>query len=185
MRLCTLASIPRACWRPGGVYCRVSGQTCRSSAHQNECIDRAKSHFSRCSARSSRLLRLECATRRPAPALLLVMLACAVFFWGLHYKLSIYSSGTAGCRAPAAKLLSQRERLVSSKDTGLSHPASPPPQSSAAGPALLVLSVLIGSRLAISLETWSVTTDDDSGQQGRANWFCFSPRPPPAQLPLS
>ena len=183
MRFCTLASIPRACWKPAGVYCRVSRHTCRSNTHQNECIDRPEASFQNAAPRWSRLLRLECATRRPAPAWLLVMLACAVFFWGLHYKLSLYRSESAQHSAPAAKLLSHRERPVSSKDTGLFHAASPPPRSSALGPMSLVLPVLSGSFPVISVETWSVSLDD-SRRQGSANSFCLSSRPPPAQFPL-
>jgi hypothetical protein len=38
------------------------------------------------------------------------MLAFAVFAWGLHYKLSLYHSGSRANAAPAAKLLSPRER---------------------------------------------------------------------------
>ena len=56
------------------------------------------------------LLRLERTTRRNVPALLLAMLAFAVFAWGLNYKLSLYRSETAQHRGPEAKLLSQRER---------------------------------------------------------------------------
>jgi len=53
-------------------------------------------------------------TRRAKPALFLVMLALAVFGWGLHYKLSLYRSRSHLARpAQAAKLLSQKERPVS------------------------------------------------------------------------
>jgi hypothetical protein len=62
--------------------------------------------------RFSVLLRLERTTRRNLPALLLAMLAFAVFAWGLHYKLSLYRSETVQHRGPEAKLLSQRERPV-------------------------------------------------------------------------
>jgi hypothetical protein len=38
------------------------------------------------------------------------MLAFTVFFWGLHYKLSLYRSEATQHRQAAAKLLSQKER---------------------------------------------------------------------------
>lgn len=40
----------------------------------------------------------------------LLVLAFAVFAWGLHYKLSLYRSAAASQQQPAAKLLSQKER---------------------------------------------------------------------------
>jgi hypothetical protein len=40
----------------------------------------------------------------------LLVLAFAVFAWGLHYKLSLYRSEAAQHRQAAAKLLSQKER---------------------------------------------------------------------------
>ena len=40
-----------------------------------------------------------------------MLLASAVFAWGLHYKLTLYRASTqVEVRQPAAKLLSQRER---------------------------------------------------------------------------
>lgn len=41
-----------------------------------------------------------------------LLLAFAVSGWGLHYKLSLYSSTALKGRGPAAKLLSQKERPV-------------------------------------------------------------------------
>jgi len=57
------------------------------------------------------LLTLDSPTRRRNPALTFaVLLALAVFCWGLHYKLSLYSSVRNQGASQAAKLLSQRER---------------------------------------------------------------------------
>lgn len=50
-------------------------------------------------------------TRRRLPALVVVaMLAIAVCCWGLQYKLSLYHAVGAHSAAPAAKLLTQKER---------------------------------------------------------------------------
>lgn len=56
------------------------------------------------------MLKSHDTTRRTAPAMFLLMLAFAVFAWGLHYKLSLYRSEATHHRQPAAKLLSQKER---------------------------------------------------------------------------
>jgi hypothetical protein len=56
------------------------------------------------------LLKSHDTTRRTAPAMFLLMLAFAVFAWGLHYKLSLYRSEATHHRQAAAKLLSQKER---------------------------------------------------------------------------
>jgi hypothetical protein len=65
-------------------------------------------------------------TSRPvSPALIcvLALLSFAVFSWGLQYKLSLYHTSTAKS-APLAKLLSQRERSLTS--TQLIQPAAQP-----------------------------------------------------------
>jgi hypothetical protein len=57
-----------------------------------------------------------------------LVLAMAVFGWGLHYKLSLYhTAAPATERQPEAKLLSQKERpqaasSVADEAPGLSHP---------------------------------------------------------------
>jgi hypothetical protein len=57
------------------------------------------------------LLTSDTTTRRRMPALVVIlMLAFAVSFWGLQYKLSLYHARVAHPAAPAAKLLSQNER---------------------------------------------------------------------------
>jgi hypothetical protein len=65
--------------------------------------------------RNSCVLILEVKTRRRYPALALAALLClAVFMWGLHYKLSLYHTAGSHQTAPAAKLLSQKERPAAS-----------------------------------------------------------------------
>ena len=57
------------------------------------------------------LLTSDTTTRRRMPALVVILLlAFAVSFWGLQYKLSLYHARAAHPAAPAAKLLSQNER---------------------------------------------------------------------------
>ena len=57
------------------------------------------------------LLTSDTTTRRRLPALVVILLlAFAVSFWGLQYKLSLYHARAAHPAAPAAKLLSQNER---------------------------------------------------------------------------
>jgi hypothetical protein len=46
----------------------------------------------------------------------LLMLALAVFAWGLHYKLSLYRSEATQCQS-VAKLLSQKERPFAGTET--------------------------------------------------------------------
>lgn len=45
-----------------------------------------------------------------APVVLMLMLGFAVFGWGLHYKLSLYSHSALPSVRQPAKLLSQQER---------------------------------------------------------------------------
>ena len=57
---------------------------------------------------------MERKTRRKYSALALVAtVACALILWGLQSKLSLYHSASAQSGVPIAKLLSQRERPVS------------------------------------------------------------------------
>jgi len=61
------------------------------------------------------LLKFEPTTRRRLPAFFIIlMLAFAVSSWGLQYKLSLYHSLGPRHSMPAAKLLSQKERVVAS-----------------------------------------------------------------------
>jgi hypothetical protein len=136
--------------------------------------------------RAGRLLTVDTTTRRTAPALFFaLMLAFAVCFWGLQYKLSLYHFSAARTAGPVAKLLSQKERPVSSKDVDSVRPASQRPQSSILLSTFLIAAIVVGSQLVPSRWTRSVTPSDDSRQQCRANSFCFSPRPPPAPLPAN
>jgi hypothetical protein len=70
----------------------------------------------------------------------LLMLAMAVFAWGLQYKLSLYKDkGSISHSAPAAKLLSEKERPVTAQaiDSQLTQPPAFPIL-----PALLMLAIV-------------------------------------------
>jgi len=61
------------------------------------------------------LLSIVHKTRRKYSALALVaVLSCAVFLWGLQSKLALYHSAGAHAGVPVAKLLTQKERPLSS-----------------------------------------------------------------------
>jgi hypothetical protein len=85
----------------------------------------------------------------------MALLAIAVVSWGLHYKLTLYAPVTGvHASAPAAKLLSQRERTVQSDDSALRSPERP----SALGIVLTtVLIFLIGLVGQSFLENFSLT----------------------------
>jgi hypothetical protein len=60
------------------------------------------------------MLTMEPKTRRAYFGLALVtMVACALILWGLQSKLSLYHSASVESGVPIAKLLSERERPVS------------------------------------------------------------------------
>ena len=57
------------------------------------------------------MLSVDSSIRRRSPALApVLMLAFAVFAWGLQYKLSLYHSASRTNAVPVVKLLSPRER---------------------------------------------------------------------------
>ena len=77
------------------------------------------------------LLKFEATTRRRLPAFFIIlMLAFAVSSWGLQYKLSLYHALGPRQSMPAAKLLSQKERVVASSHLEkLRHSSRPFPSS--------------------------------------------------------
>jgi hypothetical protein len=119
----------------------------------------------------------------------IIFLAFAVCGWGMQYKRSLYDPpGSLSTHMPHAKLLSQKERPVSSNDVSFVRPASPPSQSWVLYPAFLIAALPLGCHLAIShlvISRWMRTTTagDDSRQQRCAHSVFFSFRPPPALLP--
>jgi hypothetical protein len=108
--------------------------------------------------------------------LAMLLLAMAVFGWGLHYKLTLYGSGAqVQASEPAAKLLSERER--DNQKIGQSVELSKPPIEPAYVPALA---------LALTLLVMQVRSSDfeDVGEVPRADFPSMENslfmRPPPA-----
>lgn len=97
-------------------------------------------------------------TRHKYPALLLaVMLGFAVFFWGLQYKLSLYHAAGAPPCAPAAKLLSQRERASCTIQLERAIRARRPVHEGSSGSLLhMPVSDVADAYLVAGLETGSV-----------------------------
>jgi hypothetical protein len=112
------------------------------------------------------------------------ILACAVFGWGLQYKMSLYGpTNGLSTSIPHAKLLSQKERHISSLDEVSIHSASLQPQSSMFN-ALLLIAVLAMSLRPLAMK-WmqAASVQASSRHQRRAYLNYFSFRPPPASIP--
>lgn len=161
------------------------GQTSRRKGHPIDHSHRPPRSTEHLKSRAGRLLTVDTTTRRSTPAVfLIVMLFFAVFFWGLQYKLSLYHFGTGLAAGPAAKLLSPKERPMSSKDVSSVGPASLRPHVSTLFATLLIAGTAFGSSLVRSYSIWTVITDVDCRQRSRVRLSCFSSRPPPAAFVL-
>jgi hypothetical protein len=114
----------------------------------------------------------------------ILILAFAVFGWGLQYKLSLYEPDSVSTQIPHAKLLSPKERPVSTIDLNSVLPASPQPKL-AIFPIFLIAAIVLGSHFVVSSWSWSVAKGIDSCRQRRANSNYFSFRPPPVLLPAN
>ena len=129
-----------------------------------------------------RLMRINRTSRRvpPLSAMGIFLLACAVFGWGLQYKISLYEQANGqSALIPHAKLLSERERPVSSLDGASISPSSTQPQSSAFYPLFLIVTLMLGSRLSADVWMRNSRVADAVPQQRRAHSNFFSFRPPP------
>jgi hypothetical protein len=112
------------------------------------------------------------------------LLACAVFGWGLQYKMSLYNQANGqSASIPHAKMLSERERPVSSLDGASISPSSTQPQSLAFYPLFLIATLMLGLRLAADVWMRDSRAVDAIPQQRRAPSIFFSFRPPPASSP--
>lgn len=133
-----------------------------------------------------RLMRTSSKSRRAHTLALMgiLCLACAVFGWGLHYKMSLYGApGTRSASVPHAKLLSQEERPASHRDGASSRPGSAQPQPLIFYPILFVIALGMGLRLTEAMRIWSRGTQDALRRQLRAHADFFSFRPPPVSIP--
>jgi hypothetical protein len=104
----------------------------------------------------------------------------------VQYKRSLYDPpDSISTQIPHAKLLSPKERVVSSTDLAsvCLHPRNLDRQSFY--PAFLVAAILLGSHLVIRRWMRDAATDEDSRQQRCANSIFFFFRPPPAPLPAN
>jgi hypothetical protein len=115
----------------------------------------------------------------------IVFLALAVFGWGVKYKISLYDPpGSISTSMSHAKLLSQKERPVSSENLDLVHPPLPEAQSSISYPAFFIAAVVLVVCCTASMRMLTKAQDADSDRRRcsvHSNYFFF--RPPPAPLP--
>ena len=112
-----------------------------------------------------------------------LMLAFAVFGWGLHYKLSLYDrSGSSCSQAPDAKLLSEKERPPEPRSLAFDTPRSLQLLSSVF-PSLLLLCIAARRfRLNSRFRIQNVLADREHFRLFLAASIFFSFRPPPASL---
>jgi hypothetical protein len=116
-------------------------------------------------------------------ALGIIFLVCAVFGWGLQYKMSLYArTGGPSDSVPQAKLLSQKERPASSRSEAFVRPESTQPKSPIFFPAPLVATLCVGLRLAASQWMHAVSTSHASPRQRYSCTTFFSFRPPPPSV---
>jgi hypothetical protein len=116
----------------------------------------------------------------------IVFLALAVFGWGVKYKLSLYDSpASISTHMSHAKLLSQKERPVSSNSLDLVRPSLQEAQPSITYSAFLIAAIVLVLWCGTAW-TWVLngTKDSDSYRQ-RCSFdsIYFSFRPPPALPP--
>jgi hypothetical protein len=130
------------------------------------------------------MLIVDSPTRRTAPTCFLVlMLALAVLAWGVRYKLSLYHATTNRVTAPAAKLLSQKERPASSSDVNSAYIVSADSWSRNSHPKILIPAITFGLCIVLFVWTRNHSAQDESLAQYHAHWLACLPRPPPALLP--
>jgi len=114
-----------------------------------------------------------------------LVLVFAVFGWGLQYKRSLYDPpNSVSTQIPHAKLLSPKERPVSSINLDSVLPASPQSEL-AISPIFLIAAIMLGSLFVRLYWSWNVPKGIDSRRQRRANSNYFSFRPPPVLLPAN
>jgi hypothetical protein len=116
----------------------------------------------------------------------IIFLALAVFGWGVKYKISLYDPpGSISTHMSQAKLLSQKERPVSSANVDLARLPILESQSPIPYPTFVFGAII----LVLSCGTaaiWMLTRTKDSDswrQRCSFNSIYFSFRPPPALSP--
>lgn len=111
----------------------------------------------------------------------ILLLACAVFGWGLEYKMSLYAPvGSQTTSVPEAKLLSERERPASDRNATSIRSLYTQLQASIHFSLFLVTILMMSLHLKAALWMRNTHVLDDLGQQRCAHLNYFSFRPPPA-----
>lgn len=109
----------------------------------------------------------------------ILLLAIAVFGWGIKYKLSLYDApGSFSTHIAQAKLLSQRERPVTARTADSAHVSTPPFHLSSFHPTILATAIIFDLHLVVALR-YATMAVASSRQQRCANSSFFSFRPPP------
>jgi len=114
----------------------------------------------------------------------ILIVALAVFGWGLQYKMSLYNSPSDHSTAiPHAKLLSQKERPAASTDTDWIRLESQRQPSSIFYPSGELAACLAGLQIATPrwVRTWSSLWSARLRQVAATSFFSF--RPPPVPNP--
>lgn len=133
-----------------------------------------------------RIMRISRPSRRISTltAMGVLLLACAVFGWGLEYKMSLYAPmSTQTTSIPEAKLLSEKERPASDRSATSIRSVSTKLQASIQFSLFLI--TLLAMELHLKAALWMRITrvPDDLRQQRCAHSNYFSFRPPPVLFP--
>jgi hypothetical protein len=127
-------------------------------------------------------MRSDVTTRR-IPFLTIIctlLLMIGVVAWGAKYKMSLYDPpGSASLSMPHAKLLSQKERPVTSTHVQPASPPSPQPESLILAPSLLLAGLLLALSTSILFRAW-ISKEERQPEQRFADLTFFAFRPPPA-----
>jgi hypothetical protein len=109
----------------------------------------------------------------------------AVFGWGVKYKISLYDPpGSISSHMSHAKLLSQKERPVSSTNSDLVRPSLAEAQPSISFPAFSIAAIVLVLCCTASIRM--LTRAQDGHRYRRRcsfNSIYFFFRPPPASFP--
>ena len=114
----------------------------------------------------------------------ILLLACAVFGWGLEYKMSLYvpvSRQTTS--APEAKLLSEKERPAAEQNATSIRSVYTQLQASIQFSLFLITILMMRLHLKAALWMRITRVPDDLEKQRCAHSNYFSFRPPPALFP--
>jgi hypothetical protein len=129
------------------------------------------------------IMQSSASSRRFSPLAVLgtLVVAIAVFGWGLQYKLSLYQpSGSSLSFILHAKLLSQKERPVTVHGSESDRAPSAIPQSTAMYPVFLLAVIVTGMQLGQVLRLRRIQPDLEVHQRSSSASNYFSFRPPPA-----